>query len=163
MRTRWGAGLVGVALVALGFGPAVPAQAVERTVTHHLIVEGFATPSGIPGASDVFAGRALQDDGYNRNVTYVGTTTTYDYGPPYCHWVSGTFKLLDRDRSTLTVEIVPDWDMDCYGFPTTEVRSQDVVVTEGTGRFQGVTGTGHVELSGSPVRLEGDLVLMLSS
>ena len=159
MGTRWGAGLVAVAVLALGFGPAPPAGAVERTVTHHLTMEGVATPTGSQGGTDLFAGRALQDDGYNRNVVYRGTTSSEYFFT--CHWSSGTFTLVDRDGSTLTVQITEDWwTGSCYNL-VSQRRTQDVLVTEGTGRFVGVTGTGHVDLTGLPVQLEGDLVLTL--
>ncbi len=161
MGRRWGAGVVALVVLGSGFVPAPWARAVERTVTHHLTMQGLATPSSSQGSMDVFAGRALQDDGYNRHVAYTGRTATETFDGR-CRWTGGTFTLVERDGSTLTVDIVDDWWLgNCVNL-VGQHRSQDVLVTDGTGRFEGITGSGHVELDGLPVRLEGDLVLHLS-
>lgn len=132
------------------------AASADTTRTHQLRMVGI---SDLQVAGEVFAGRALDDWGYNRNVLYEGSVTPEYIG--ICLWSSARFTLIDRDGSTLTAELDRTQPRHCFSL-VSEYRSGYVVVTGGTGRFEGAEGGGHVELQGLAADLSGTLVLTLS-
>lgn len=149
--------LVALALVvATLVVPAGVPAAADTSRTHLLEMVGSAD---LGGTGDVFAGRSLDDWGYNRNVVYQGTITPEYFG--YCLWSSAQITLVDRDGSTLTVELDPAQERRCSNL-LTHYRSGHFVVTDGTGRFAGAQGGGFVELQGLQVQLTGTMTLTLA-
>lgn len=147
--------VIGSVLVAALVGLPEPAAA-DTTRSHQLEMFGSAD---LGGTGDVFAGRALDDWGYNRNVVYEGSITPEHFG--YCLWSSARITLVDRDGSTLTVELDPAQERRCSNL-VRQHRSGHFVVTGGTGRFAGAQGHALVELQGLPVQLTGTMVLTLT-
>jgi hypothetical protein len=163
---RWGALIVAL-LVGLGL-LAPPGAHASTSFNHKLTMRGlFATLDD----SDTFAGRALDEGKYNRNVVYTGRSSYGGGGATWLGWWnSGKFTLVERDGSQLIVEVDGRQRFES-AYRSTQcaivddcrfMRDGRVVVTGGTGKFAGASGSGWAHLEGLATKLAGDLWLTLN-